>query len=119
MDALRCWLLSLLFIPFVLYADERPKVGLVLSGGAARGLAHIGVLKALEEQGVAIDFIAGTSMGAAVGGLYAAGYKAAELERMVLELDWQWVLSDTPPRPQIPFRRKQDDRDFLLKQNIS
>jgi len=119
MDALRCWLLLLLLVPFALYADDRPKVGLVLSGGAARGLAHIGVLKALEEQGVVIDFIAGTSMGAAVGGLYAAGYHAAELERMVLDLDWQWALSDTPPRPQIPFRRKQDDRDFLLKQKIS
>jgi len=119
MDALRCLLLLLLLFPFSIVADERPKVGLVLSGGAARGLAHIGVLKALEEQGVVIDFIAGTSMGAAVGGLYAAGYRAAELERMVLELDWQWALSDTPPRPQIPFRRKQDDRDFLLKPKIS
>jgi len=119
MDVLRCLLLLLLLFPLLIYADERPKVGLVLSGGAARGLAHIGVLKALEEQGIAIDFIAGTSMGAAVGGLYAAGYRAEELERMVLQLDWQWALSDTPPRPQIPFRRKQDDRDFLLKPKIS
>jgi len=119
MDALRYYFLLLLLLPFSIVADERTKVGLVLSGGAARGLAHIGVLKALEEQGVAIDFIAGTSMGAAVGGLYAAGYRAAELERMVLELDWQWALSDASPRPQIPFRRKQDDRDFLLKPKIS
>jgi len=119
MDALRCsLLLFLLLFPFSV-SCEPPKVGLVLSGGAARGLAHIGVLKALEEQGIVIDFIAGTSMGAAVGGLYAAGYRAEELERMVLELDWQWALSDAPPRPQIPFRRKQDDRDFLLKQKIS
>jgi len=119
MDALRCLLLLFLLIPFSVFADERPKVGLVLSGGAARGLAHIGVLKALEEQGVGIDFISGTSMGAAVGGLYASGYRAADLESMVLELDWQWALSDTQPRAQIPFRRKQDDRDFLLKQKIS
>jgi len=120
MDALRCWLLLLfVLVPVSLYADERPKVGLVLSGGAARGLAHIGVLKALEEQNIAIDFIAGTSMGAAVGGLYAAGWRAQELERMVLELDWQWALSDTQPRQQVPFRRKQDDRDFLLKQKLS
>lgn len=98
---------------------ERERVGLVLSGGAARGLAHIGVLKALEEQGVAIDAIAGTSMGAVVGGLYAAGYSIAELEQLATELDWQQVLSDTPPREDIPFRRKQDDRDFLVKQKLS
>ncbi|MDN5517743.1 MAG: patatin-like phospholipase family protein, partial [Pseudomonas sp.] len=85
------------------FAAER--VGLVLSGGAARGLAHIGVLKALEEQGIRIDAIAGTSMGAIVGGLYAAGYSVAELERLALELDWQQALSDAPPRKDIPFRR--------------
>ena len=95
------------------------RVGLVLSGGAARGLAHIGVLKALEEQGIRIDAIAGTSMGAIVGGLYASGYSVAELERLALELDWQQALSDSPPREDVPFRRKQDDRDFLIKQKLS
>lgn len=98
---------------------ERERVGLVLSGGAARGLAHIGVLKALEEQGITIDAIAGTSMGAVVGGLYAAGYSVAELEQLAVELDWQQALSDAPARENIPFRRKQDDRDFLVKQQIS
>ena len=98
---------------------EHERVGLVLSGGAARGLAHIGVLKALEEQGVEIDAIAGTSMGAVVGGLYAAGYSVAELERLATQLDWQQALSDAPPRADIPFRRKQDDRDFLVKQKLS
>ena len=98
---------------------ERERVGLVLSGGAARGLAHIGVLKALEEQGVLIDAIAGTSMGAVVGGLYAAGYSIAELEQLANGLDWQQALSDAPPREDIPFRRKQDDRDFLVKQKLS
>lgn len=97
----------------------RERVGLVLSGGAARGLAHIGVLKALEEQGVVIDAIAGTSMGAVVGGLYAAGYSIAELEQLATALDWQQALSDAPPRADIPFRRKQDDRDFLVKQKLS
>ncbi len=92
---------------------------LVLSGGAARGLAHIGVLKALEEQGVVIDAIAATSMGAVVGGLYAAGYSIAELEQLALEVDWQQALSDAPSREDIPFRRKQDDRDFLVKQKLS
>lgn len=98
---------------------ERERVGLVLSGGAARGLAHIGVLKALEEQGVVIDAIVGTSMGAVVGGLYAAGYRVAELEQLAIEVDWQQALSDAPPRENIPFRRKQDDRDFLVKQKLS
>ncbi|MDV9033161.1 MULTISPECIES: patatin-like phospholipase family protein [unclassified Pseudomonas] len=116
---LLCLLLTL--TPLVLHAADaaRPKVGLVLSGGAARGLAHIGVLKALEEQGVRIDAIAGTSMGAVVGGLYASGYSIEELEHLALTLDWQQALSDAPPRKDVPFRRKQDDRDFLVKQKLS
>ncbi|MDU9389082.1 patatin-like phospholipase family protein [Pseudomonas sp. zfem002] len=120
---MRRLLLSLLLavVPLSLFAAEaaRPKVGLVLSGGAARGLAHIGVLKALEEQGVKIDAIAGTSMGAVIGGLYASGYKVEELEKLARSIDWQQALSDAPPRKDIPFRRKQDDRDFLVKQKIS
>ncbi|MGE1177303.1 patatin-like phospholipase family protein [Pseudomonas sp. BW7P1] len=114
-----CLLLG--FLPLFIHASEapRPKVGLVLSGGAARGLAHIGVLKALEEQGIRIDAIAGTSMGAVVGGLYASGYQIDELEKMALSIDWQQALSDAPPREDVPFRRKQDDRDFLVKQKLS
>lgn len=116
---LLCLLLG--FLPLLVHASEapRPKVGLVLSGGAARGLAHIGVLKALEEQGIKIDAIAGTSMGAVVGGLYASGYKIDELEKLALSIDWQAALSDAPPREDVPFRRKQDDRDFLVKQKLS
>ena len=114
-----CLLLG--FLPLFVHASDapRPKVGLVLSGGAARGLAHIGVLKALEEQGIKIDAIAGTSMGAVVGGLYASGYKIDELEKLALNIDWQAALSDAPPREDVPFRRKQDDRDFLVKQKLS
>ncbi|NBA97792.1 patatin-like phospholipase family protein [Pseudomonas sp. R5(2019)] len=116
-------LLALFFVLFSIslqaVESARPKVGLVLSGGAARGLAHIGVLKALEEQGVKIDAIAGTSMGAVIGGLYASGYKIDELEKLALAIDWQQALSDSPPRKDIPFRRKQDDYDFLVKQRLS
>ncbi|MGE7989825.1 patatin-like phospholipase family protein [Pseudomonas sp. NPDC089554] len=112
-------LLALTSITTLATEAARPKVGLVLSGGAARGLAHIGVLKALEEQGVRIDAIAGTSMGAVVGGLYASGYSIEELEKLALTLDWQQALSDAPPRKDVPFRRKQDDRDFLVKQKLS
>lgn len=114
-----CLLLTLTSLPLFAAEAARPKVGLVLSGGAARGLAHIGVLKALEEQGVRIDAIAGTSMGAVVGGLYASGYSVEELEKLATTLDWQQALSDAPPREDIPFRRKQDDRDFLVKQKLS
>lgn len=116
---LSCLLLCL--FPMALFAVEKPqpKIGLVLSGGAARGLAHVGVLKALEEQGIRVDAIAGTSMGAVIGGLYASGYKIDELEKLALDIDWQEALSDDPPREDIPFRRKQDDRDFLVRQKLS
>lgn len=126
MRRLLSWCASLLILSLTTSAfaepladAQRERVGLVLSGGAARGLAHIGVLKALEEQGVVIDAIAATSMGAVVGGLYAAGYSIAELEQLALEVDWQQALSDAPSREDIPFRRKQDDRDFLVKQKLS
>ncbi|WP_248920985.1 patatin-like phospholipase family protein [Pseudomonas entomophila] len=114
-----CLLLTLTSLTALAAEQARPKIGLVLSGGAARGIAHIGVLKALEEQGVRIDAIAGTSMGAVVGGLYASGYSVAELEKLATTLDWQQALSDAPPRKDVPFRRKQDDRDFLVKQKLS
>ncbi len=116
---LLCLMLLLTCLPITAAEDSRPKVGLVLSGGAARGLAHIGVLKALEEQGVRVDAIAGTSMGAVIGGLYASGYSVEELEKLATTLDWQQALSDAPPRKDVPFRRKQDDRDFLVKQKLS
>ncbi|MQU63586.1 BamA/TamA family outer membrane protein [Pseudomonas sp. FSL R10-1350] len=113
--------LLLYLSPLALLAAEKPqpKIGLVLSGGAARGLAHVGVLKALEEQGIHIDAIAGTSMGAVIGGLYASGYKIDELEKLALSIDWQEALSDSPAREDVPFRRKQDDRDFLVRQKLS
>ncbi|MCS4286476.1 NTE family protein [Pseudomonas sp. BIGb0278] len=116
---LLCLMLLLTCLPITAAENTRPKVGLVLSGGAARGLAHIGVLKALEEQGVRVDAIAGTSMGAVIGGLYASGYSVEELEKLAITLDWQQALSDAPPRKDVPFRRKQDDRDFLVKQKLS
>jgi NTE family protein len=74
--------------------NQRPKVGLVLSGGGAKGIAHIGVLKALEEAGLTPDFITGTSMGSIVGGLYSIGYSADELEELVNSLDWGQLLSN-------------------------
>ncbi len=94
--------------------QDRPRVGLVLGGGGARGAAHIGVLKELERQRIPIDAIAGTSMGAIVGGLYATGMSATELEALVGSLDWAAALSDQPLREDLSFRRKQDEGEFPI-----
>jgi NTE family protein len=88
---------------------DRPKVGLVLSGGGARGLAHVGVLKVLERERIPVDVIAGTSMGAIVGGLYASGLSAAEVEREVLLLDWDNVFASRVERRELSQRRKEHD----------
>ena len=93
----------------------RPRIGLVLSGGGARGAAHIGVLKVLEENHIPIDAIAGTSMGAVVGGLYASGLSAADVERVMTSVDWQDAFRDSPARTDLNFRRKLEDQNFLVK----
>lgn len=95
--------------------NARPRVGLVLSGGGARGLAHVGVLKVLEEMRVPVDAIAGTSMGAVIGGLYASGMSAAEIEALVRTLDWSDSFRDRPPRGDLDYRRKQEEREFLVR----
>jgi NTE family protein len=92
---------------------ERPKIGLVLGGGGARGVAHAGVLKVLEENRIPIDYIAGTSMGAIVGGLYAAGYSPAEIETICKDLDWDALLTDRPPEKYLPFRDKGETRRLM------
>ena len=102
-------------LPPLAVADEaRPKIGLVLGGGGARGAAHIGVIRELERLRIPIDAIAGTSMGAIVGGLYASGVSSAELEKIVATLDWNYALSDTPLREDLSFRRKQDDERYPI-----
>ena len=97
------WFLAfvLTFLPLALCGqsvNSRPRVGVVLSGGGAKGAAHIGVLRAVEEAGIPIDYIAGTSMGAIVGGLYALGYSTEELDTLVRMQDWELLLSDKTPR---------------------
>ncbi len=93
---------------------SRPRIGLVLGGGGARGAAHIGVLKELERLRIPVDAIAGTSMGAIVGGLYATGVSAEDLEQLVSSLDWNAALSDKSAREDLSFRRKQDEREFPI-----
>ncbi len=89
----------------------RPRIGLVLSGGGARGLAHIGVLKVLERERIPIDVIAGTSMGAIIGGLYASGLPAQTLERELLEVDWTRLFAHRVDRQELSQRRKEEDFD--------
>src|SRR6266480_2674051 len=90
------------------------KVGVALSGGAARGLAHIGVLRALEEAGVPVDVITGTSMGSVVGGLYAVGYMAAQLDTIVTTEDWYRLLTDPVDRRDLAVDRKFTEDHYLL-----
>lgn len=99
------------------FAQEKkakPKVGLVLSGGGAKGLAHIGVIKVLEEQGVEISYIGGTSMGAIIGGLYAAGYSGRELDSIFTHLDSDALLRDYTPRGSKNFFEKRNDEQYAL-----
>ena len=97
---------------------DRPKVGLVLSGGGALGVTHLGVLKVLEELHVPVDCIAGTSMGAIIGGLYAAGLSPDQIEAEIKAVDWADIFFDDPPRTERTFQRKQEDRDFLVKYRL-
>lgn len=92
--------------------SDRPRIGLVLGGGGARGAAHIGVLRELERLRVPIDAIAGTSMGAIVGGLYASGRTPDELEMLVDSIDWADAFTDGSPRSHLTFRRKEDDEAY-------
>jgi len=94
---------------------ERPKIGLVLSGGGARGAAHIGVLEVLEEMHIPIDCIVGTSMGSIVGGLYASGMSPAEINEALATIDWEDAFNDNIPREDRSFRRKRDDDLYLIK----
>jgi NTE family protein len=92
---------------------SRPGIGLVLSGGGARGLAHVGVLRVLEELQVPIDCITGTSIGALVGGFYAAGWSPGEIERELLGIDWRELFRGEAPRRNLSFRRKEDDLRYI------
>ncbi len=93
--------------------SNRPKTCLVLGGGGARGAAHIGVLKVIEQEHIPIDCITGTSMGAIVGGMYAAGYSAGEIEGILRSIDWKDMFTDDPVRRDLPMRRKEDELRFL------
>ena len=96
--------IAFLFISFAAHAQDstavksRPKIGLVLSGGGAKGAAHIGVIKYLEEAGIPIDYIAGTSMGSIVGGMYSLGYTSDEILSIISAVDWDKLISNKVDR---------------------
>ena len=93
----------------------QPRIGLALSGGGARGIAHVGVLKVLEEMRIPISCVTGTSMGAVVGGTFASGRSPEEMQKAVLAADWDTIFRDAPPRKEIAVRRKVDDYKTLFK----
>jgi len=93
-------------------AVKRPRIGLVLSGGGARGFAHVGVLRALEENHIPVDYIAGASMGALVGAVYATGRSPDEMESLLKALNWAALLRGKPGFDDLSYRRKQDRRSF-------
>ena len=109
--------LAFLSLPVASFSQEtikRPKIGLVLSGGGAKGFAHIGVLKVLEQAGVKIDYIAGTSMGAVVGGLYASGYSATQIDSIFYNTNFDQLLQDYIPRSSKSFYEKRNDQIYAL-----
>ena len=103
-----------LSIAQVLFSQEDPKIGLVLSGGGAKGLAHIGALKVIDSLGIKIDYVGGTSMGAIVGGLYAAGYSAKELDSIFKSTDLTELIQDNVPRSAKTFYEKDDSERYAL-----
>ncbi|MDE7103591.1 MAG: patatin-like phospholipase family protein, partial [Bacteroidales bacterium] len=94
--------------------SNRPKVGLVLSGGGAKGIAHVGILKIIEELGIPVDYITGTSMGSIIGGLYAYGYSAAELDSILRAADWDVLLSDKAIRSDISLTEKRTADQYVI-----
>ena len=118
MKKIACLLLTLMVV-LPLFTQERKRVAVVLSGGGARGTAHIGALKVIERAGIPIDIVTGTSMGSLIGGLYAIGYNADALDSLVRGLDWSYVISDREnmSRQSLSDRKKQNT--YILSQGLT
>ena len=93
---------------------QRPTVALVLSGGGAKGAAHVGAIKYIEELGIPVDMVIGTSIGGLVGGLYSLGYQIEEVEALMRNMDWGWVLSDELARDYISYTDMKYKEKYLL-----
>ncbi|HET9793828.1 MAG TPA: patatin-like phospholipase family protein [Thermoanaerobaculia bacterium] len=113
-------LLAAMFSPALRAEDvpRRPKIGIAFAGGGARGGAHVGVLKVLEELHIPVDYVAGTSIGSIVAALYATGMSPDEMEKVLSTTDWDDALQDDEPRRERPFRAKQDDAIYLVKAEL-
>lgn len=107
-------LIACIFFALPSSAQPRKKVGVVLSGGGAKGVAHIGALKVIEEAGIPIDYIVGTSMGSIIGGLYAIGYTPEQMDSMVQKQDWSFVLSDRIKRSQQTVSERERSEKYVL-----
>lgn len=112
-------LVLLACLPFMAAAQsDRPRIALVLSGGGAKGAAHIGILKVLEEKRIPVDIIVGTSMGSYVAGMYAMGLSAEEVERTTLAIDWNKGYQDKVGRDELSLRKKQQSEKYQLRTDI-
>ena len=119
----KLWI-ALLFCCFAFSAvsqtfSQRPKIGLCLSGGAAKGIAHISLLKAIDSLGIKVDYITGTSMGSIIGGLYAIGYKGKDLENIILNINWDEVLTNSVSLNQINIEEKDEYGRYQIELPIS
>src|SRR5690606_6945415 len=108
-------MMLLCYITFM-QGEEHPrkKVAVVLSGGSAKGFVHVGVLKVLERAGIPIDYIAGTSIGAVVGGLYAVGYDAEMIDSLIQQQDWNYLMSDNIYRENLPATQRDRRNEFIV-----
>lgn len=111
-------LFSHVVLAFSQSTAQRPKVGLVLSGGGAKGIGHVGTLKMLDSLQIPVDCIAGTSMGGIIGALYAIGYNGLDLEKLFDRNDWQEIFTDIPPRPMLPYFQKEQVGKYQLEFGI-
>ncbi len=118
-----CGFLVFVFLLFYssvyVFGQKHPKIGLVLSGGGAKGMAHIGILKALEEAGITPDFITGTSMGSIMGGLYASGYSADEIKAIALSADWDQLLTNKLKQNEVVYEEKDYYNRYINEINLN
>ncbi len=105
---------TLMLFSLTIHAQERKKVAVVLSGGGAKGVAHIGAIKVIEEAGIPIDYVVGTSMGSIIGGLYAIGYTSEQMDSLVRAQDWIYLLTDATDRREELLAKKQKSEQYAL-----
>ena len=118
MKKIACLLLTLM-VALPLFTQERKRVAVVLSGGGAKGTAHIGALKVIERAGIPIDIVTGTSMGSLIGGLYAIGYNADALDSLVRGLDWSYVISDRENMSRQSLNDRKKQNTYILSQGLT